>query len=215
MLFNGEGFPIIRAQSQGRLTFRSGRTPTGGFLAVGQYTSHMTGIVSAVTDDLVLRNLTLAIAGILAFITFIAGAASTAIFINWARRRHLHSEYAISIAVEALLLLLFGIVGANLNHLVELMVPATVLLLTYIMGLQNAIMTKISRAEIRTTHMTGVITDLGVELGRLLYWNREKTSANLGKGTANRDKLTTHTLILGLFLQARRWEPSRSRPLAF
>ena len=36
------------------------------------------------------------------------------------------------------------------------------------MGLQNAIMTKISKAEIRTTHMTGVVTDIGIELGRLL-----------------------------------------------
>jgi len=42
----------------------------------------------------------------------------------------------------------------------------------FIMGLQNAVVTEISNAEIRTTHMTGNVTDLGIELGRLLYWNR-------------------------------------------
>lgn len=184
----------------GTLAFSAGAINAGGFLAVGQYTSHMTGIVSALADNLVLGNLTLVFAGLLAFSSFVAGAASTAIFINWARRRHLHSEYAISLALEALLLLFFGLLGANLNLFVELFVPATVLLLTYIMGLQNAIMTKISKTEIRTTHMTGVITDLGIELGRLFYWNRHKTSIQLGKVTADREKLRAHALILSLFV---------------
>lgn len=40
------------------------------------------------------------------------------------------------------------------------------------MGLQNALITKVSRAEIRTTHMTGMVTDIGIELGKFLYWNR-------------------------------------------
>ena len=50
--------------------------------------------------------------------------------------------------------------------------PTTVLVLCYIMGLQNAVITKISRSEIRTTHITGLITDLGIELGKLTYVNR-------------------------------------------
>jgi len=184
----------------GMLAFSAGAINAGGFLAVGQYTSHMTGIVSAVADDLVLGNLTLVFAGVVAFLSFVAGAASTAIFTNLARRRHLRSEYAISLALEALLLLFFGVLGANLNLFVEFFVPATVLLLTYIMGLQNAIMTKISKAEIRTTHMTGVITDLGIELGRLFYWNRHKTNSQFGKVTADREKLAIHTLVLTLFI---------------
>ena len=39
------------------------------------------------------------------------------------------------------------------------------------MGLPEHTVTKISSAQIRTTHMTGVITDLGIELGKMLYWN--------------------------------------------
>ena len=38
------------------LTFVAGATNAGGFLAVGSYTSHMTGIVSSVADDLVLGH---------------------------------------------------------------------------------------------------------------------------------------------------------------
>jgi hypothetical protein len=54
-------------------------------------------------------------------------------------------------------------------------VPLTVLLLSFIMGLQNAVGSKISAGKIRTTHMTGNLTDLGMELGKLLYWNRNGT----------------------------------------
>ena len=46
------------------------------------------------------------------------------------------------------------------------------LVLCYIMGLQNAVITKISNAEIRTTHITGLVTDLGIEIGKMLYLNR-------------------------------------------
>jgi len=63
--------------------------------------------------------------------------------------------------------------GAVMNVMVIVFVPLTVMLLRFMMGLQNAVHTKISKAEIRTTH----ITDLGIELGKLLYVNRSDTHA--------------------------------------
>jgi uncharacterized membrane protein YoaK (UPF0700 family) len=183
----------------GLLAFVAGAINAGGFLAVQRYTSHMTGIVSAIADDLVLGQVALALAGLSALLAFLLGAATTSVLINWARRRQMQGEFALSLMLEALLLLLFGLLGANLELLVDVFVPSTVLLLCFVMGLQNAIVTKISRAEIRTTHMTGVITDLGIELGRLFYWNRLSADASLPAVRADRDKLTIHATILGLF----------------
>jgi uncharacterized membrane protein YoaK (UPF0700 family) len=178
----------------------AGAVNAGGFLAIQRYTSHMTGIISGIADDLIVSDLTVVLAGIAALLSFIAGAATTAIFINWARRRKLHSEYALSLALEAALLLLFGLLGANLNVLIEVFVPTTVLLLCFIMGLQNAIMTKVSRAEIRTTHMTGVVTDIGIELGRLFYWNKSKYIPPDENVRANRQKLKIYLSIFSAFL---------------
>jgi uncharacterized membrane protein YoaK (UPF0700 family) len=110
----------------------------------------------------------------------------------------MQGEYALSLLLEAALLLLFGLLGAHLNELIEVFMPTTVLLLCFIMGLQNAIVTKISQAEIRTTHMTGVITDLGIELGRLLYWNRSHASGG-EPVRANRERMRVLATILGLF----------------
>lgn len=181
------------------LAFVAGAVNAGGFLAVRQYTSHMTGIVSAVADDLVLGNTLLAFSGLCALAAFLAGAATTAVLINWARHRRMHSEYALSLALEAALLIMFGLLGANLKLYVAVIVPATVILLCYIMGLQNAIVTKISKAEIRTTHVTGLATDLGIELGKLFYWNRTHAQDSAEYVAANRDKLAIHALILSMF----------------
>ena len=186
-------------QLGGLLAFVAGAANAGGFLAIQRYTSHMTGIVSEIADNLVLGNLYLGAAGMAALGAFTAGAATTAVLVNWARRRHLHSEYAFSLMLEAVLLLLFGLLGANLNALIDIFLPATVLVLSFIMGLQNAIVTKISKAEIRTTHMTGIVTDLGIELGRLFYWNRALDANAEHFVEADRDKLGIHATILGLF----------------
>lgn len=159
----------------------------------------MTGVVSSIADDIILGNLMLAFTGVCALVAFVSGAATTAVLVNWARNRRMHSEYALSLALESVLLLLFGLLGANLETFVAVIVPATVMLLCYIMGLQNAIVTKISNSEIRTTHVTGLVTDLGIELGKLMYWNRLHVPGSAHFVAANRDKLKIHGLILSSF----------------
>lgn len=182
------------------MAFVAGAVNAGGFLAIARYTSHMSGIISAIGDDLALNDLIAVLGGISLLVAFLFGAATTAIIVNWGRRRKIHSEFALPLFVEAILLLVFGLVGANLNTYLSITVPAIALLLCFVMGLQNAIVTKASRAEIRTTHMTGVITDIGIELGKLFYWNKSH-EANLNSFVkANREKLITHLFIFGMFL---------------
>jgi len=153
------------------LCFVAGAINAGGFLAVQQYTSHMTGIVSAMADHIALGAYDLVWDGAGGLLSFLAGAACSAMLVNYARRHQMHSEYGLPLLLEALLLLCFGMLGAWLSHIEGLFVPVTVMLLCFIMGLQNAVITKLSHAEIRTTHITGIVTDIGIELGKMLYWN--------------------------------------------
>ena len=142
------------------LAFVAGATNAGGFLAVQQYTSHMTGIVSAMADNLALGSFALVMTGAGALLSFLMGAACTAVMVNYARRHSLYSEYALPLLVEAALLLCYGTLGAQLTHIEGLFDPMTVMLICLIMGLQNAVITKLSKAEIRTTHLTGTVTDI-------------------------------------------------------
>ena len=188
------------------LAFNAGAVNAGGFLVVGVYTSHMTGFTSSLADQLVLGNMALALAALAALLAVVLGAAGTALLVNWARQHRLRSEYALPLMLEALLLLLFGLMGATLGHQTPFAVPATVLVLAFTMGLQNALVTKISAAQIRTTHMTGIITDLGIKLGKMAYWNRQSTPASdsaesaLGYVRANQFKLRLYSILLLSFI---------------
>ena len=183
----------------GVLAFNAGAINAGGFLMVAMYTSHMTGFVSLLADNLVLGNMALALAAIGALLAFTLGAAVTAVQVNWARQRGWRSEYAWPLLLESLLLLMFGLLGATLNRQTPFAVPLTVLLLAFTMGLQNALVSKISSSQIRTTHMTGIITDIGIELGKMFYWNRTGDAAQ-SQVRANRSKLRLLGTLLASFL---------------
>lgn len=178
------------------LAFVAGAANAGGFLAVGQYTSHMTGVVSTIADSLVLGNVSIALAGAAMLCAFLLGAMSTAVLVNWGLQHQLHSAYGLPLLVEAVLLLLFGLFGSAINMAAHLFVPLTVVLLCFIMGLQNAVITKISRAEIRTTHITGLVTDMGIELGKMVYIN---TSPHQPPVRSNPDKLRLQCKLIAAF----------------
>jgi uncharacterized membrane protein YoaK (UPF0700 family) len=179
------------------LAFVAGATNAGGFLAVKQYTSHMSGIVSTLADNLALGVYEPALDATGAVLCFLSGAACTAVMVNYMRRQGLYSEYALPLLLEAVLLLVFGVLGARLQLVPGLFVPATVMLLCFIMGLQNALVTKLSQAEIRTTHVTGTVTDIGIELGKLVYWNVDRSQP---KVIADRARLAVLGGLLLCFL---------------
>ncbi len=161
----------------------------------------MSGIVSSLADNLALGSIDLFASGLASLASFIFGAALSAVLINWGRRRALRSQYALPLLLEAALLLCFGFLGSNLEAHRILFVPATVALLCSVMGLQNAMITKISNAEIRTTHVTGLVTDIGIELGRLVYWNGPRNGAKKQAGfvRCDRQRLALLSSLLGSF----------------
>jgi uncharacterized membrane protein YoaK (UPF0700 family) len=178
------------------LAFIAGAINAGGLLAIGQYTSHITGIVSAIADHLALGFFGLAGVGVVALLAFTAGAGCSAMLINWGRRNARTRQYAYPIAFEALLLLGFGVLGTLGRDTPQFMALAAPLL-CFIMGLQNATITKISGSRIRTTHLTGMVTDIGIELGKLVYWNRDRTKT--ARVAADTGKLGILGAIVGMF----------------
>jgi uncharacterized membrane protein YoaK (UPF0700 family) len=94
----------------------------------------------------------------------------------------------------------FGSFGGTLKTHEFADVSVAVIVLCFAMGLQNALITKISNAAIRTTHVTGLTTDLGIELGKLFYWNRNAQTVERGRVVANRSKMRVHALLIAAFL---------------
>ncbi|RJL17973.1 YoaK family protein [Paracoccus siganidrum] len=144
----------------------AGASNAGGFFALGQYTSHMTGYLSQIADNLVVGNLVVVATAVLAIGAFVTGAAFCAVLVNWARHRVGRQQFALPVAAQGVCLACFAFGGVFSTAPGRLFALAC---LCFIMGMQNATITKISGARIRTTHATGMITDIGIEMGRACY----------------------------------------------
>lgn len=144
----------------------AGAANAGGFFAVQQYTSHMTGYISLLADNLAIGNLWLAFVSCVAISAFVAGAAFCAVMINWAREHHSAHQYSLPIAVQGVFLVCFSLGWIFTSEAGRLF---SIACLCFIMGMQNATITKLSSARIRTTHATGMVTDIGIEIGRAIY----------------------------------------------
>jgi uncharacterized membrane protein YoaK (UPF0700 family) len=181
------------------MAFVAGAVNAGGFLAVGHYTSHMTGVVSSMADELAGGGLTTALAALAMMLSFMGGAFLCSTLISFGQRHRMRSRYALTLAVEAALMLVFGFMGNRLQKEIEFTLPLTVMLLCFIMGLHNAVTSIISGAAVRTTHLTGTVTDIGIELSRLAYMNVHNQHGRK-RILANRQKLLLYLLILASFL---------------
>ncbi|MCJ8140378.1 YoaK family protein [Falsirhodobacter halotolerans] len=144
----------------------AGSLNAGGLLLLSQYTSHMTGHLSNLAGGLVAENLILLIDSIAAVLGFILGAALSSAMIAWGQIHRNRLCYALPLGLQGVLLMALALIAALPSPM-----EARVGLITvcFVMGLQNATITRISGARIRTSHATGLITDMGIEIGRALY----------------------------------------------
>jgi uncharacterized membrane protein YoaK (UPF0700 family) len=172
------------------LAFTAGTVDVSGYLAFHQFTSHMSGSVATIAADIDAHRLAVLIPPALVLLCFLAGAATCSVLVNWSRRRNLEGLFAIPIALEAALLAATPVLYTP--HRVLL----TLALLSFAMGLQNAVIAKISHNVIRTTHVTGMVTDIGIELGRALYWNHSTGRVPVH---AERQHLLLLALLVTLF----------------
>jgi uncharacterized membrane protein YoaK (UPF0700 family) len=144
----------------------AGAVNAGGLFVVAQYTSHMTGYLSQLADNIVLGNFEVVWGAALALLSFVSGAAISAMLVNCARLHSSPQQYAWPIALQGTCL--FGLGLAGVANIAVAHGPLLIIL-CLVMGLQNATVSKLSRTRIRTTHVTGLLTDTGIEIGRALF----------------------------------------------
>jgi len=144
----------------------AGALNASAFYSVGFFSANMTGNVSSLSDHLALGEWHSGLFYFTIVLAFILGAMLSTLSINIGRRRGARGIYALTILLEASLLVVLG--GADLWIRGDFRIPVVVLGLSFLMGLQNAVVTRISDARVRTTHVSGMATDIGIELGMLI-----------------------------------------------
>jgi uncharacterized membrane protein YoaK (UPF0700 family)/anti-anti-sigma regulatory factor len=152
---------------------------------------HVTSHVSGTVSDFGLRIVEAewATAAFLFYLlaTFFAGAVVSGIATELGRRRGWASIYVLPMALEAALLAVLAL-GFELAESLPLAAGSNEVALlvgvaSFAMGLQNATITRISQGVVRTTHVTGVLTDLGLELVHWAeWWFDRRGGARIGAG---------------------------------
>ena len=174
----------------------AGALNTAAFHAVGFFSANMTGNVSLLSDHAAAADWLVSAFYLSIVLAFILGASVSTLLINAGRRRQIRSIYAIGILAEALLMTTLAATELALNPRQQ--GPTLILGLSFLMGIQNAVVTRISDARVRTTHVSGMATDIGIELSMLLDIARGQESS--AEATANRMKLRLHTQTVLFFL---------------
>lgn len=129
----------------------------GLFSAYQQSITHLTGTTTLVAGNLAVGDFASALHHATILFAFFAGTVLSGILIQDSTLK-LGRRYSIALAWAAALLLLA-------IPLLDGHEEAGLYLIACACGLQNAIVSTYSGAVIRTTHLTGMITDLGIYLG--------------------------------------------------
>ncbi len=154
-----------------------------GFIELGFLTSHVTGTATKIgTNAAAARWLDLR-ATVLLLAMFIAGAMAATILVEVARRHHF-PRFQLPLLLEAMLLSVIGLLERT-GDVDDAQKLPLALGLAFAMGLQNALVTRLSGAVVRTTHLTGLATDVGIELVRVATWFLKRTA---GEGLIDRIK---------------------------
>jgi uncharacterized membrane protein YoaK (UPF0700 family) len=163
----------------GYLAFIGGYVNSAGFVLIGTFTSHVTGNVGRFTNQLASRQFSSAMVALSWIAAFFAGAFLASMIVESNFFGHQARAYALTLLLELVLLSAFGVTN-RVAVADRPPIEIEALMLSAAMGIQNSLVTRLSGAVVRTTHLTGVVTDLGIETARWFRWWRGEASRALG-----------------------------------
>ena len=142
------------------LAWTAGTVNAVGFLGIHHGLSHMSGPVTSLGNELASGQVSAALEILAVVGSFFAGCTLSSLIIGHGFLQ-LGRGYGIVLLVESAALLCACSLLARGAYGGEC-------LAAFACGLQNAMVSSYSGAVIRTTHVTGIITDLGIALGQFL-----------------------------------------------
>jgi uncharacterized membrane protein YoaK (UPF0700 family) len=153
------------------LSLAAGLVNSEGFLGFAVLTTNVTGHAALFAESISLKGWPNAGVIALWMLLFLGGAFLSSFIQNSVGRNQRYS-YLIPISLECLILVTNGCFGSDAQGIAygrQLFAGS----LLFAMGLQNALVSLISKSVVRTTHLTGTFTDLGIELAQLKFIPQE------------------------------------------
>ena len=161
------------------LGLTAGFVNAAGFLAFAVLTTNVTGHAALFAERIALQDWKTARVVALWMFLFLFGAFVSSLIVSWIGRNQRFS-YVIPILIEIAILLGVALMGYRYNHtLVAKEIFAGSLLFS--MGMQNSLVSIVSGSVVRTTHLTGTFTDLGIELAQVINKHHHERHSLIAK----------------------------------
>jgi uncharacterized membrane protein YoaK (UPF0700 family) len=151
------------------LSFTSGIVNICGVLAVGILTTNVTGHFAFFAQNMMAKKYLIGVEYLLFILVFLLGSFVSNFLAEYyiAKKQKAPHNAAIFLEIFTLLFLATSSIGGiDIERYTYLI--ASVML--FAMGIQNSLVSKVSNSIVRTTHLTGLFTDLGIELSQLFFY---------------------------------------------
>jgi uncharacterized membrane protein YoaK (UPF0700 family) len=156
------------------LAFQAGVINAGGVLACHRFVTHTTGFGTTFGTEVAFGRFWTGVGMLSVPLFFITGTMISAFLIDRRIIKHQKPKYNVVLFIMTILMGIttFAGVSGNFGAFGEPLTMnrdyALLALLCLTSGLQNAMITTAFGAIVRTTHLTGISTDLGIGLVRLI-----------------------------------------------
>lgn len=158
------------------LSFVAGTVNVSGLFAVQRLTTNVTGHFAFFADEMAKRNFGQSMIYLLFILAFLTGAFFSNLLVEVISKVNERYINLIPVGIEILILTFIAFLSPVTIHVNANWIA---IMLLFSMGLQNALVTSLSNSVVRTTHLTGLFTDLGIELSQLLFYEREDQKKKL------------------------------------
>lgn len=177
------------------LSFVAGIVNVAGFLAVQRLTTNVTGHFAFFVDEIFKLNFWQGFIYFLYIFFFFLGSFVSNLIVEIISKTSDRFIYIIPTIIESLILFLIAVFG---QFLISQNPNLLAFSLLFAMGLQNSLVTTISNSTVRTTHLTGLFTDLGIELSQLFFYKEKDQKDKLYASIKLRLTIITFFFLGGL-----------------
>lgn len=158
------------------LSFVAGIVNVVGFLSVQRLTTNVTGHFAYFIDEVFKLNFWNGFIYFLYIFFFFLGSFVSNFLIEVISAKNKFYVYIVPTVIESVLLFACALFG---QFIISKNPDILVFSLLFAMGLQNSLVTTISNSAVRTTHLTGLFTDLGIDLSQLFFSKYKEQKSKL------------------------------------
>jgi uncharacterized membrane protein YoaK (UPF0700 family) len=171
----------------------SGITNVAGMIAFMSFTTNITGHVANLAKHIVDQNVGEIIVFLIWLLCFFAGAFIASFIVRSYKHTSYYKAHALPVILEMIVLLFVAIYGHNFYEETTFEREVVIGAIIFSMGLQNSLVSTVSGGLIKSSHLTGLFTDLGGDIAEWIHPRAEKS-------TAVKNKIYIRLTILGFYL---------------